>query len=58
MKSRYPLFKASGDAFEGDRDELIPFAETIDDPEAFRMFLKNYVPGEVLVYEQIKLPFL
>ena len=43
---------------EGDRDELIPFAETIDDPEAFRMFLKNYVPGEVLVYEQIKLPFL
>ena len=43
---------------EGDRDELIPFAETIDDPEAFRMFLKNYVPGEVLVYEQIKLPLL
>lgn len=43
---------------EGDRDELIPFAETIEDPEAFKSFLKNYVPGEAVVYEQMKLPFL
>ncbi len=43
---------------EEDRDELLPFAETIEDPEAFKLFLKNYVPGEALVYEQMKLPFL
>ena len=43
---------------EEGRDELIPFAETIEDPEAFKSFLKNYVPGEAVVYEQMKLPFL
>ncbi len=39
-------------------DDILPFAETLDDPEAFRLFLKNYVPGEAFVYEQMRLPFL
>ena len=40
---------------EGD---LLPYAETLSDPGAFRSFLKNYKPGEVMFYEQMKLPFL
>ncbi|MCR4657508.1 MAG: DNA-protecting protein DprA [Lachnospiraceae bacterium] len=41
-----------------DEDGILPFADTLDDPEAFRSFLKNYVPGEAMVYEQLRLPFL
>jgi DNA processing protein len=41
-----------------DEDGILSFAETLDDPEAFRSFLKNYVPGEAMVYEQLRLPFL
>ena len=43
---------------EGGEDDVLPFAETLADPEAFRSFLKNYVPGEAFVYEQMRLPFL
>ena len=43
---------------DGDRDELLPFAETIEGTEAFKSFLTNYVPGETVVYEQMRLPFL
>ena len=41
-----------------DEDGILPFADPLDDPEAFRSFLKNYVPGEAMVYEQLRLPFL
>ena len=39
-------------------EELLPYAEALADPEAFRSFLKSYKPGEVVVYEQMSLPFL
>ena len=40
---------------EGDQ---LPYAKTLADPEAFRVFLKSFKPGEAIVYEQMKLPFL
>ena len=39
-------------------DELLPFAETLTDPESFRSFLKSYEPREGELYEQMRLPFL
>ena len=39
-------------------DELLPFAETLTDPESFRAFLKSYEPCESELYEQMRLPFL
>ena len=39
-------------------ENSLPFAETMEDPETFRVLLKNYVPGNVFVYEQMKLSFL
>ncbi len=41
-----------------DDEELLTYAEDLADPEAFRSFLKSYVPGEAVVYEQLRLPFL
>ena len=39
-------------------DELLPFAETLPDPESFRSFLKSYEPCEGELYEQMRLPFI
>ena len=39
-------------------DELLPFAETLSDPESFRSFLKSYEPCEGELYEQMRLPFI
>ena len=42
-----------------EKDEaLLPYAESLADPEAFRSFPKSYTPGEVIIYEQLSLPFL
>ena len=43
---------------EEETDGLLPLADALADPGAFRSFLKNYEPGEVIVYEQMSLPFL
>ena len=43
---------------EKSEGDLLPFAKTLTDPEAFRSFLKKFKPGEAIVYEQMKLPFL
>ena len=43
---------------EKSEGDLLPFAKTLADPEAFRSFLKKFKPGEAIVYEQMKLPFL
>ncbi|MCR5789443.1 MAG: DNA-protecting protein DprA [Lachnospiraceae bacterium] len=43
---------------EKNEGDLLPYVKTLIDPEAFRAFLKNYKPGEAIVYEQMKLPFL
>lgn len=43
---------------EKSEGDLLPFAKTLTDPEAFRSFLKTFKPGEAIVYEQMKLPFL
>ena len=39
-------------------DELLPFAETLPDPESFRSFIKSYEPCESELYDQMRLPFL
>ena len=43
---------------EKEGGEMLPYAETLADPEAFRAFLKNYKLWEAIVYEQMRLPFL